>query len=240
MRLLVQWSGGIESTSLLKWFLSNADHEVIAHKITVKGRHTGSLRLQQEEAAIEKLTPLLCSIRPFVVHRSEVSICGGSADLMERSLQWPMTIAALTYLHCDQTYRGMCREDVWDRQWINGGWHYSDANPVKDMKLRRKQWIERVLGGVLAADRMSSFDGRTVHDVAPWHETYEWPKADHCRYLGDLLPLTWSCRRPQEGEPCGQCHSCVERAAAVRGTSSVPAVATSLATRTACPAPTTP
>lgn len=216
MRVLVQWSGGVESTVLLQSILSETSWQVVAHNVYVAGTHASAPRIAKEQEAMKALLPKLQAIRPFTFQQSQMSILGGTVDALERSFQWTYTLAAMTALHCDKTFRGMSLEDNYPRKWLNGRWHYTDPTPGKTPQARREAWLQAIFQGIATANRQ---DPRPT-SIAPWHHSYDKPKSWHVTQLADLAPLTWSCRRPtQEGKPCGVCHSCTELTAAKQGTS---------------------
>ena len=95
--------------------------------------------------------------------------------------------------------------------------------------MKARMEVNRTFGGVLSP--MNAWQllqgAETLDSVAPMLPEYEWPKARHWAVLGDLAPITWSCRRPLPGGlECGKCHACTDRAAAMRGTSDIAEVRT--------------
>ena len=200
MRILVLWSGGVESTSLLKHLLSETDHEVVAHYVKmINPEH----RVTAEVEAIQKLLPRLQQIRHFTYSESEISVCGGRALPLDYTLHYPIAVAAMVYHKCHKIFRGACAEDEWMRM--------KDKTVVNlNPELPGTAYKEK-------AKIVETITGRS--DLSPYLDRYGQPKSWHWNYLGDLAELTWSCRTPKENEECGTCHSCLERNAARNGTS---------------------
>lgn len=216
MKVMVLWSGGVESTSLLKHLLQNTDDTVVAHYIEMTNKEH---RLDQERNAIATLLPLLQAIRPFEYSTSSVSICNGQAQCMDYAVQYPIGIIAMYHHNCQRLYRAGCAEDDWDHAWYKGQLFHTNPNPQEPGFSHRRR------AKTLSALLRPTDDGDTV---APWLEYYGHPKAWHINYLGDLFQHTWSCRTPVNSERCNKCHSCLERQAAVNGTSNIPEIAQKL------------
>jgi len=62
VKVLVSWSGGLDSTYLLYHHLKNTDYEIHAHHVKLLN-HGGMLKRQLE--AVESINPILQKIRPF-------------------------------------------------------------------------------------------------------------------------------------------------------------------------------
>lgn len=207
MRIMILWSGGIESTSLLKNALETSDDDVVAHHIRM---HNPERRMDAELSAIAALAPELHMIRQFEYTHSEVSVCMGEAHPMDYEVQYPLGLIAMRHMRCQRLFRAGCAEDDWD--------HWGEPDGT--------QHVRKVAGGPGASHRRRAEtlrallrEGEDPHVIAPYLDFYQKKKAWHCKYLGDLLPLTWSCRKPRDVKPCGICHSCLERGAATLGTS---------------------
>lgn len=214
LRLLVLWSGGVESTSLLLRLLSETNSVVFAHFIEMvnpEGRGGAETR------AIQSLLPRLQSVRPFNFSSSLIRLHDGQARGWDYAVQYPMGLFVMDHLRCDAVLRAGCLEDDWDH--VSDGlgnvrFIRPDPNPGASHLRRAKRLVA------------SLDDGRKPERVAPYLPSYQLPKAKHIEFLGDIFPLTWSCRRPVAGEePCGKCHACLEREAASRGTSLIPEIA---------------
>lgn len=205
MRILLQWSGGVESTSLLQFFLQNSRHEVVAHYVRMI---TNENRWPQEDLAIAMLKPHLRTIRPFQFSVSELSLISGQGLGEDAQLQFPISLIAARHHRVDRIYRAYCLEDDWFR--------YRDLITV--VKRETVNDHHKILSGFL-------YKHEVLESLCPPHPLNRMSKAWHWRHLGDLANLTWSCRRPVKDAACGRCHSCLERAAAMRGTSNIKEIA---------------
>lgn len=202
------WSGGVESTAMLKHYLETTEHEVFAHYIRHNSREG---RMVHEDAAVAALRPLLERIRPFHYSTSALELVGGQGLAWDFQVMYPIALVAMRHFRCEQINRGLCQEDNWHRQ---GARYY--RNPFGG-GAHRHHTLRQALAHMMQGTE-------TLDTVAPMLPEYEWPKARHWASLGELAPLTWSCRRPANGVPCGKCHSCLDRVAAILGTSDIPEV----------------
>ena len=220
---MIMWSGGVESTSLLKWYLENTSDEIFAHWVKMNNHEQD--RMPYEERAIKTLLPLLSDIRPFDYSMSEADV---SADhLMDYAIQYPLGALAMLQHQCQELYRGCCAEDQWSR-------NFYQTYPImkKELRLTKGESLERVI--LNAAETIKPFlpPGVKIEDIIIIHEISYWPKTKHIQYLGELFKYTWSCRKPINGKVCGECHSCLERNIGFRGTSNIPEIAGRLAKET--------
>lgn len=202
--ILVQWSGGVESTSWLLHFLRDTSCIVTAHyvrMINAENRHP------QEDAAISRLKPLLRNVRSFGFTSSELALVDGKGIYEDAQFQYPISLVAARNVGATRIYRAYCLEDRWIR--------YADGRREKRQEFCTHH---KILSGFL--NPPENLDG-----LCPPHYYSTKSKAWHWRNLGDLAHLTWSCRRPKFGMPCGSCHSCLEREAAKSGTSHIKEVA---------------
>lgn len=212
VKALVLWSGGVESTSLLLHLLKNTDVEVHAHFIEM---HNPEQRHQREMDAIAALMDPLQNIREFDFSRSHFSLDDGKVLVADYALQYPIGLVMMQNKNCSCLYRAGCLEDDWDRFGTpTGFFRYERPDPAPGAS--HKARVNKIVPG---------YSKETPGDVMPYHELYAKPKAWHVAHLGNLFPLTWSCRRPRGLETCGKCHSCQDRDAAERGTSFNPEVA---------------
>lgn len=204
-RVLVLWTGGVESTSLLLWALCEPGLQVHAHHVRLDNPER---RQCAESTSIGMLLPHLRKVRPFVFTQSSLSMGDGIVTGWDAEVVYPIGRAVARHHGCEQVLRGWCAED----EWLRAEGHAITPWPGK-VKKRFEQIAEDALGHDAAR-------------LAPWLPLYAQPKAWHWERLGGLAALTWSCRRPVDGHtPCGKCHACIERFAANLGTSSNPAIA---------------
>lgn len=194
MKVLILWSGGVESTSLLKQYLSETQDEIFAHYIRMVNPEG---RLQSENQAVIELFPLLSKIRSFNLSFSDISICGGKALPNDIKVIGPIGVIAMEYHGCELMMTSYSQEDYFARSFLDGV-SITLPRPSDD---HRYYWNER-------RKLIAAVAGKDVH---PYHHSYDWTKKQHMDYLGDLLQHTHSCRRPVTGKLCGKCHSCIER-----------------------------
>ena len=71
-KIMILWSGGIDSTAILKSYLEKTDYEIFATKIIYNTQSESILRIVKEKQAIEKLLPKLLKIRSF--HYNEIIV----------------------------------------------------------------------------------------------------------------------------------------------------------------------
>lgn len=206
MRIMFMWSGGVESTCMLKHYLQTTDHEIHAHYIRHNSREG---RRDFEDRAVELLLPMLQAIRPLHFSRSELDLIGGKGLAWDFQVLYPIALVAMRHFKCEQINRGLCAEDNWHRQENMA----PQRNPFGG-GAHRHHTLRQALAHMLQRDE-------TLDSVAPMLPEYEWPKAVHWRKLEELGPYTWSCRRPRNGQPCGRCHACTDRRAAIAGTSDI-------------------
>lgn len=207
MRIMFMWSGGVESTSMVKRYLETTEHEVFTHYVRMNSREG---RMAYEDAAVERLLPLLQAIRPFNHSSSTLELIGGKGLAWDFQVLYPIGLVAMRHFRCEQVNRGLCQEDNWHRQEGMAPLRNPFGNGEHRHATLRKACLHMLQGS------------ETLDSVAPFLPEYEWPKAKHWQNLGELAPLTWSCRRPVAGRTCGRCHACTDRAAAERGTSDIP------------------
>lgn len=202
---MVLWSGGVESTSLLKTLLETTDDAIVAHHLE---HDNPEQRADNERTAIHILKPHLRRIRDFKMSYSSVSLCEGAAMPMDWHVDYPLGLIAAAHEHCTQLYRAGCAEDEFERVFANGKFTYNIINDPPGLRHQQRAANFQYMLGKMSSDQ-----------VMPWLPTYANSKAWHINNLGHLAKFTWSCRRPNHGKQCGTCHSCVERNAALQGSS---------------------
>jgi len=186
----------VESTSLLKQYLSETRDEIFAHYIRMnnpEGRKASELK------SIETLFPMLNAIRGFNLSFTDLSICNGKALPNDIKVMGPIGVIAMEYHKCEVMMTSFSTEDYYARSFLDGVSITLPRESPDDrfiFKQRRKL--------------IMAVSGRD-EDVYPYHPSFDWPKKKHIEYLGDLFQYTHSCRRPMNGVECGKCHSCIER-----------------------------
>jgi 7-cyano-7-deazaguanine synthase in queuosine biosynthesis len=198
VKVVVLWSGGVESTSLLLWALQQPDTEVHAHFVELQNQERRHLC---ERRAVNRLRRLLPA--NLVVTRSAITIMEGQATAIDAEVLYPIGRVVARHVGAERVLRGWCAEDEWHRG--------SGAPPMKwrGPCTRFETIARRVLGD-------------EAETLTPWlPELYTKAKAWHWANLGELAQHTWSCRRPVNDEPCGLCHACTERVLAAKGQSAL-------------------
>lgn len=204
--MLILFSGGVESASLIKWWLHNQEEPLTAVHIHCPNS-VGRAHL--ELAAVHRLLPHLQAIRPFTYHRVDISF---PFDVRDSEVQLAVLPALMRHLGERQFIKGLCAEDWKDE----AGYRGPAMNPRTARARFGRRMAELIQGyfeydsnaylspaGVLVPFRYEDWE-----EVSPFYEPMLWPKAQHLDYLGDLLPLTFSCLRPVRGQPCGECGTC--------------------------------
>lgn len=178
---LVLFSGGVESTSLLKHLLETTPDQVEAVHFYVPN----SVRRQALEwAACMELIPRLREIRPFGFHRVDLTL---PWDTRDAEVQLALVPALLTGSRSNRFYRGLCKED-----WRNG-----DHG-------KRMLITSHVVSWLTACGRTPT----TVDEVSPNLPHLHLTKKEHMDYLGPLLKHTFSCLSPEGDAPCLRCSTC--------------------------------
>jgi hypothetical protein len=192
MKTLVLWSGGVESTSLLKHLLETTDDEIHAVHIynpTIVGR------AHLEWTAVNRLYPRLNFIRPFALDKVDVHL---PWIVRDGEIQIAILPALIYGLRPDRFLRGLCAEDWEDGR---GGVYGAPPGPLV-INEHVYAWVNNVFH-----DKWASSE-----DLSPLSFSHlRFTKKEHMLYLSDLLELTWSCLTPQIGQPCGRCSACMAR-----------------------------
>ena len=188
VRAVVLWSGGVESSSILKHLLTNTNYEITAIHICLPNLQN---RSHLELNAISLLTPNLKEIRDFDFKQIDIKADWWARDI---DVQMALIPSMLTSTQSRVFYRGHCLEDR-----ING-------------ELVVRERIARFVWDWLRVDNPEIYSSPYV--VSPRHETHDWPKKQHLEYLGGLAKLTYSCWWPVGDKPCGKCTPCLHIAQA--------------------------
>lgn len=211
VKTLILWTGGVESTSILKWMLETTSEDIHAHYIVMKNME---LRSWHEDGAIRRLLNDLRGIRHFSFSVSSVAVCQGHALMPDHWLYFPIGVAAAQHHKCDRILRGWSAEDDWDRFVNSDGSYRYEAIPAG----MTSKWLRHM-------EVLRAFINKPTEVYCPLMIHHHWTKAQHVKYLGDMAKETWSCRRPKNGRECGECFSCACRAAAFNGTSAIKEIA---------------
>lgn len=213
MKQMVLWSGGVESTSLLKQLLTDTDDQIFAHYI--KLHNPEWVRTEYEQKAIQDLSPLLTAIRPFHYSESEISIFDGTCWPHDGEVQYAIGIMAAKHVRSDRLHRAHCLEDSYlGRVDGKGGFIYEQPKQQSDRFKNQIEWARPFL-----RNPIGNWSPPPVEEMCPYMDCYNWPKAKHIEYLGDMFQYTHTCRMPVNGKICNVCLSCKERAAGILGRS---------------------
>ena len=186
--ILILFSGGIDSTAMLKKCLTETDEEIHAHHLILKYTRTlgnfSDWRWEPELSACRKVRDyLLASYREFVYTEAEFieDPDGRNPDLTH---------------YCQETVR-LVQESPGKYTEALRGWHSEDPRAIPDMKIKFLAWH-----ALYEADPNVKYSFPLL----------TWTKKEIINYLEpELLSLTLSCRFPQfvdEWLPCGDCFSC--------------------------------
>lgn len=178
MKSLVMWSGGTDSTALLKWLLENTDDEITAVHLYVPNcvqRHA------LEYNAVSLLYTELSKIRHFTLEVVNLLLPWYRRDA---DIQLSLLPSIIYGTECDRFFRGMCAED----------W-------TADVAFRHKKYYTYMLNWF-------SPKWASIEEMSPDLIVKHWTKRELIEYLGDLSALTWGCLSPVDNEQCGVCRTC--------------------------------
>lgn len=181
---LVPISGGVDSTYLLYNYLKNTNYTVHAHHIILKSRFEP--RWEQELKACRSIVNYCKDIRMF--------------NYTESIWEFPF--------HCwDFEVVAFCAGQI--------------ATKIKDFKTK----ISLVAGRIKEDDTRQSSSDRLEFMQQIWrassasvqnfvYPVFEMPLRNLSKYdvmnkmPKELLDMCWTCRRPEDDQPCNKCHSC--------------------------------
>jgi 7-cyano-7-deazaguanine synthase in queuosine biosynthesis len=192
-RIILNVSGGIDSSALLKKYIHDTDYHVIAHKIFYGIGH-GSERQKKEMEALDKFVAKLQSVRRFEYIKTLVKF----PLIPKKTLDIPnlamLTIQLAQAKWVDEVYFGFISDkegqDERIKKMLNifNGWH-------KDFAELNDSWE-------LKTDELFK--------VSEFHST----KKEYIKILNEDVMLTWFCRGDRTlgfkwEKPCGKCHTCM-------------------------------
>ena len=190
-RVLILWSGGIDSTAVLKSYLEKTDFEIVALKINYQTLNRSKFRINKEIKAIDELLPKLLKIRNFEFKKIFLSIPHSTpgVDVMNFG---NISIYAAAAFGCSEIIIGF----------------------VSDI---RKNQIEYIIHSINKLNKISSIlceSNKNIWKVLPKFNipVYLDTKKNYIESLGLLVKDCWFCREPEkagETNGCGKCHSCL-------------------------------
>ena len=184
IRMIVMWSGGIDSTFKLAYLLKETEYQVHAHHVHLvnhEGRHAA------EAAACRALRPKLRAIRDFAYTQSRID------HRQHQHLPFDMAVVAFEAGVVARTGNGRGGEPF--THWTIG------THKAEGHYQRRFDLYEPMVNAVCFPQDYPAFEMGTVVT-----------KHEEMAYLDDLglLADCWFCRTPRAGKPCRTCGSCVE------------------------------
>ena len=182
IRMIVMWSGGIDSTFKLAYLLRETEYQIHAHHVNIVN-HEG--RARSERAACTALRRRLKALRAFAYTESTV-------DHSEHDkIPFDMAIVAFEAGVVARSADGRRVEPF--THWTIGT-HKAEGHFQRRFDLYEPMVIAVCFPGDYPAFEM----GKVV------------TKAEEIAYLEDLglLRDCWYCRFPRTGRACGQCGTC--------------------------------
>jgi len=182
IRMIVMWSGGIDSTFKLAYLLRETEYQIHAHHVNIVN-HEG--RARSERAACTALRRRLKALRAFAYTESTV-------DHSEHDkIPFDMAIVAFEAGVVARSADGRRVEPF--THWTIG------THKAEGHFQRRFDLYEPMVNAVCFPGDYPAFEmGKVV------------TKAEEIAYLEDLglLRDCWYCRFPRTGRACGQCGTC--------------------------------
>jgi 7-cyano-7-deazaguanine synthase in queuosine biosynthesis len=184
IRMIVMWSGGIDSTFKLAHLLKETECQVHAHHVHLvnrEGRHAA------EAAACRALRPKLRAIRDFAYTESRID------HRQHEHIPFDMAVVAFEAGVVARTGTGRGAEPF--THWTIG------THKAEGHYQRRFDLYEPMVNAVCFPHDYPAFEmGKVV------------TKQEEMTYLDvlGLLDDCWYCRTPRAGKPCRTCGSCVE------------------------------
>ena len=183
------FSGGIDSTAMLVKLLAESSDELRVHHIHMANKEG---RDEAERRAVESIISYCrAHYRPFRYSESGLDFRQLEAIPIDYlSIAFVACQVAIDTPRCTRIAVGSLAADT----------------DIENRGTRQR----RVFDEMYACYRARKLGEPRVEWIYP---VYDLPKSDLVRALpGELLSLTWSCRRPAEGgQPCGTCKACRAR-----------------------------
>jgi 7-cyano-7-deazaguanine synthase in queuosine biosynthesis len=184
VRMIVMWSGGIDSTFKLAYLLKETEHQVHAHHVNIVN-HEG--RTRAERAACKALRRSLKTIRDFAYTESTID------HRQHHKIPFDMAIVAFEAGVVARSGDGRHVEPF--THWTIG------THKAEGHFQRRFDLYEPMVNAVCFPGDYPVFEmGKVV------------TKAEEIAYLEELglFGDCWYCRFPRAGRACGHCGTCKE------------------------------
>jgi len=195
---LILFSGGIDSTYLLWYYLTKTDYQIITLHVDLRVSYNE--RWKYENYAVENIinycknnyrdfyhSKIILDIRNFSDGEFEIPAAAFLGSFIARSLS---TIDSLTINDGELDYKvrapevsilmGFIEEDNVSKNSIND----------KIIELITKEYSN--IKSEVEKPILSKNKSEIIKEIPP-----------------SLLKYTWSCRAPINGEPCGECDTCI-------------------------------
>jgi len=182
IRMIVMWSGGIDSTFKLAYLLKETEYQVHAHHVHIVNREG---RSQAEQAACAALRSKLKAIRSFAYTESRID------HRQHAKIPFDMAIVAFEAGVVARSGEGRSSEPF--THWTIG------THKAEGHYQRRFDLYEAMVNAVCFPQDYPAFQmGKVV------------TKKEEMIYLDGLglLADCWYCRTPRAGRPCGRCGTC--------------------------------
>ena len=186
-KVLILWSGGIDSTSILKQYLEKTNYIIYAlniNYITLVSKQ----RVNEEQKSINKLLPELLKIRDFKFIKLDYSL---------------ESVVILS----DMIHLGTLSLSIASQYNINE----IILSVVSDARENQDFYINNTLNSLnIITNTMFEYHKNKnywivlpIFIIPKFYNT----KEIYIKELGYLFELTWSCR-VAKGSPCGKCEPC--------------------------------
>lgn len=186
-QILIPISGGLDSTYVLWKYLTETDHPVHAHHISLYNKH--EFRIHQEDKAVDDVVSWLKkNTRPFRISKSSYINPLGGKD---------MTLVLFTM---SQICYNLCGADT-DKIIVATGRIVEDdeRTPIHTQDLVFWAGVKNIGVPIKLERPIRYMNKKEVMNSMPQ----------------ELVDLTWSCRQPKfinnKAVPCKECHACIER-----------------------------
>jgi len=197
--ILLMFSGGLDSTYMLYYYLKNTNYNIHVHHISL--RYPSEPRWREEDIASRNIVKLCQKIRPFEYSESRVDI--GFYKYVGRDSDTQLLMASKVAPNLNGKVS------------VALGWQYNDyqsdlLNGRARDKKSEKLW--EALCNSMDAPHGNSISRELLFPLVEMRLS----KREMIKLLPkELLHLTWSCRTPVKNEnnisiACGKCHPCLD------------------------------
>jgi 7-cyano-7-deazaguanine synthase in queuosine biosynthesis len=177
------FSGGLDSTYLLKYLLLKTDDEVVVHHISLR---TSDNRWEVEDKCAKMVIEYCSRFRPFEYVETIVD---------NQKLNYkPLDAYAVRMMAVQHAEVGNIDHI------ILGERNATDPNIDTYIDWDRRHWLWKL------DNAFYLMSGKQIE-----HPINEMTKQEIYDYVGkELADITWSCRNPKNNKRCGQCRACEE------------------------------